>query len=292
MYDSWVIVTAGLVAINASLLGVFLVVRQLSMVGDAISHAVLPGIVVAYFASGDRGSVWMLPAAALTGVAAVLLIDGLRRRVRVQSDAAIGMVYTLLFAVGVILIAGWLKGNVDVDMACVLYGDIALIQLDKVIVDGNLYIGPRAFYVEAVATLVIGAVVAAGWKGFVLLSFDSDYGMSLGVRTQRWHYGLMGLVSLVTVVSFEVVGAVLVVGFLIIPAATAQLVSHRLKPMLVAAGLFGVTAVLIGYALAVYWNVSIAGCMVTAAGGVFLLTAVCQRARRFWRRGGKGAGGV
>jgi manganese/zinc/iron transport system permease protein len=270
MNDFWIILTASLVAINASLLGVFLVLRKMSMVGDAISHSVLPGIVVAYFFSGDKTSGLLLLGATLTGVLTALLIDWLSKKAKIQGDASIGVTYTLLFAIGMIMIYGWFQGNVDVDMECVLYGDIALINLDKVIVDQNLYIGPTAFYTEVIAFVIIGVFLLVGFKGFKLLSFNEDFGKALGVKTNYWHYVMMGLVSMVTVVSFEVVGAVLVVGFLIIPAATAQIVCTKLKSMLFWACIFGVLAAIIGYYLAIYLNVSITGAMISVSGILFL----------------------
>ena len=271
MSDVWIIITASLVAINASVLGVFLVLRKMSMVGDAISHSVLPGIVVAYYFSGDRTSPLLLLAATLTGVLTALLIEWLSKKAKIQGDASIGITYTLLFAVGMIMISGWFQGNVDIDLDCVLYGDIALINLDKVIIDGNLYLGPRAFYVEAVAGVVILIFVLFGFKGFKLLSFNEEYGISLGVAMNRWHVVMMGLVSMVTVVSFEVVGAVLVVGFLIIPAATAQLLTRSLIPMILWACGLGVVAVISGFYTAVWLNVSITGAMISISGIMFFL---------------------
>jgi manganese/zinc/iron transport system permease protein len=269
--EFWIILTASLVAINASILGVFLVLRRMSMVGDAISHSVLPGIVIAYYFSGDRTSPLLLLAAAITGIITSLFIDWLGKKAKIQGDASIGITYTLLFALGMIMISGWFQGNVDIDLECVLYGDVAMINLDKVIIDQNLYIGPRAFYIELVAALIIGVTVIISFRGFKLLSFNEDFGTSLGVNMSLWHYVMMGLVSLATVVSFEVVGAVLVVGYLIIPAATAQLISKKLVNMIVLACLFGVGSVIIGYYVALWLNVSITGAMVSVSGMLFFI---------------------
>lgn len=277
MNDFWIILTATLVAINAGLLGCFLLLRKMAMVGDAISHAVLPGIVIAYYFSGDKTSGLMLLGATFTGVLASFIIDFLSRKAKIQGDASIGITYTLLFALGMIMISTWMSGNVDIDMECVLYGDIALINLDKIMVDGNLYIGPRAFYVEISAFIIIGVSLIWGFKGFKLLSFNKDYAASLGINVSRWHYGLMTLVSLTTVVAFEVVGAVLVVGFLIIPPATAQLLSTRLVAMLLWTCLLGFLAVIIGYYLAIWLNVSITGAMVSVSGLIFFCTLFMQR---------------
>lgn len=271
MGDIWIILTASFVAINAALLGAFLLFRKMAMVGDAISHAVLPGIVVAYYFSGDKTSSLLLVGATLTGVIATVIIDFLARKVKIQADASIGITYTLLFAIGMIMISTWMQGNVDIDMECVLYGDIGLINMDKIIIDGNLYIGPRALYVEIVAFVVIATILFSGFKGFKLLAFNEDFARSLGINTSVWHYTLMGLVSLTTVVAFEVVGAVLVVGFLIIPPATAQLFVLKLKSMLLLSCSFGLFAVITGYYFAIGLNVSIPGAMVCVSGILFFL---------------------
>jgi manganese/zinc/iron transport system permease protein len=277
MNEFWIIFTASIVAINAALLGSFLLLRKMAMIGDAISHAVLPGIVIAYYFSGDKTSGLLLLGATLTGVIAAIIIDFLSRKVRIQGDASIGITYTLLFALGMIMISTWMKGNVDIDMECVLYGDIALINLDKVMVDETLYLGPRAFYIEIVAFFIIGSSLMFGYKGFKILAFNEDYAKSLGINTRSWHYALMTLVSLTTVVAFEVVGAVLVVGFLIIPPATAQLVTLKLKWMLFWSSAFGVIAVIIGYYFAIWLNVSITGAMVAVSGCIFFLVLILQR---------------
>ena len=149
--------------------------------------------------------------------------------------------------------------------------------MDKIIVDGNLYLGPRAFFVEIIAFAIIGFSLLFGFKGFKLLAFNIDYARSLGINTGKWHYALMTLVSLTTVVAFEVVGAVLVVGFLIIPPATAQLVSTKLKVMLLLTCIFGISAVILGYYLAIWWNVSITGAMVMVSGIIFFGVLIGQR---------------
>lgn len=280
MNDFWIILTGTLVAINASILGCFLIIRKMAMVGDAISHAVLPGIVVAYFMVGSRTSALLLIGATVTGVLATVLIDFFSRKARIQNDAAIGITYTLLFAVGMILIAAGGGGNIDLDQECVLYGDIALVNLDKIIVDQNLYIGPRAFYVELLAFLIVSSSVILGFKGFKLLSFNEDFGRSLGIRMERWHYFMMALVSLVTVVSFEVVGAILVVGFLVVPPATAQLITRKLIPMILWSMVVGTVSVIAGYYSAVYLNVSITGAVITVSGIIFFTVLLIQQRSR------------
>jgi manganese/zinc/iron transport system permease protein len=279
MNDFWIIFTASLVAINASLLGCFLILRKMALVGDAISHAVLPGIVVAYFLSGDKTSILLLIGATITGVVAALMIDFLSKKAKIQGDASIGITYTLLFALGMIMISSWFKGNVDIDMDCVLYGEVGLINLDKIVIDGNLYVGPRAFYIELFAFFIIGVTLWTGFKGFQILAFNEDYAAAIGINVTRWHYVLMALVSLTTVVSFEVVGAILVVGFLIIPPATAQLFCKGLKPMLFWSSIIGVLTVMIGYFCAIWLNVNITGAMICVAGIIFLVVFIIAARR-------------
>lgn len=279
MNDIFIILTAVLVAINCALLGSFLLLRKMAMLGDAVSHAVLPGIVVAYFFAGDKGSVFILAGATVAGLAATFLIDFFSRRIRIQNDAAIGITYTLLFAVGMILIAVLMQGNADIDQECVLYGDIALINFDKILIDDNLYIGPRAMYVELVAGIIVVSSLVIGFKGFKLISFNEDFAKSVGIKTSRWHYFLMALVTLTTVVSFEVVGAILVVGFLVIPPASAFLITRKLIPMLVISALTGIVSVVSGYFLALWLDVSITGMMVVMAGILFALCFIISQLR-------------
>ncbi|MBK9191188.1 MAG: metal ABC transporter permease [Crocinitomicaceae bacterium] len=279
MNDIFIILTAVLVAINCALLGTFLLLRKMAMLGDAVSHAVLPGIVVAYFFAGDKGSVFILAGATVAGLAATFLIDFFSRRIRIQNDAAIGITYTLLFAVGMILIAVLMQGNADIDQECVLYGDIALINFDKILIDDNLYIGPRAMYVELVAGIIVVSSLVIGFKGFKLISFNEDFAKSVGIKTSRWHYFLMALVTLTTVVSFEVVGAILVVGFLVIPPASAFLITRKLIPMLVISALTGIVSVVSGYFLALWLDVSITGMMVVMAGILFAFCFIISQLR-------------
>ncbi|MFL2582080.1 MAG: metal ABC transporter permease [Flavobacteriales bacterium] len=121
MFDFWIIITACIIALNSSLLGSFLVLKKLSLIGDALSHAVLPGIVIAFLISGEINSFWMLLGASGFGIVAILLIDWLNRLGGFGKDSSIGIIYTLLFAIGIILITSKAK-NADIDVDCVLFG--------------------------------------------------------------------------------------------------------------------------------------------------------------------------
>ncbi|MCB9285019.1 MAG: metal ABC transporter permease [Lewinellaceae bacterium] len=266
----WIILTGTLVALCCGLLGTFLVLRQMAMVGDAISHAVLPGIVVAYLLAESRDSLPMLVGAATVGVLATILIEWLHRVGRMQTDASIGLSYTTLFAIGIILISLFTR-QVDLDQDCVLYGEIAYVPLDLWIPADGLSLGPRPVWILGGALLLILSFIGIGYKGLQLTTFDPSYAATLGVSTVFWHYALMSTVSLATVVSFESVGAILVVAFLIVPPATAYLLTDRLPAMLGLTALFGFLSAVLGYGMAVATNGSVAGAMAVAGGIWFVL---------------------
>ena len=270
----YIMLTGTLVAVSTSLLGSFLLLRRMAMVGDAISHAVLPGIVLAFLWSGTRDPWWMLVGAAALGLLTTYLIQLLSESVKMQRDAAIGISFTSFFALGVILITLF-AANVDLDQACVLYGEIAYVPLKLWVVD-DISLGPRSLYVMGVATVVILLFVCFCYKQLLIISFDAKHAASLGISVQKWHYALMSAVSFVVVASFEVVGAILVVAFLVVPPASAYLLTTRLPYLLALSCVLGTVAVVGGYYLARQVDGSIAGAMASCAGGIFLVTFVIK----------------
>lgn len=276
MNDFWILITAFIIAVNCGLLGVFLMLQKKAMIGDAISHSVLPGIVIAYLISGSRASFPMLIGAAAVGMLTTVLIEFLSKKARLQNEASIGITFTWMFAIGVILIAFFTQSGIDLDQECVLYGDIAYINLDKIIVDGNLYIGPRVFWNQVPIFLVVSAIIAIGFKGWKVITFNPDFASSLGFKVSHWNYLLMALVSIVTVMSFEAVGAILVVGLLVIPPASAYLMTSKMKLTLALTFVFDAIGVVFGYYLAKSLNTSIAGTIITVMGGIFFLIVLYQ----------------
>lgn len=266
----WILLTASLVSVSCALLGCFLVLRKMAMVGDAIAHAVLPGIVIAFLFSGSFSSIPVVLGATLMGIVCAVFIEGLRKKGNVQADASIGMVFTFLFAIGVILIA-YFAGNVDLDQDCVLHGELAFVPLDTWGGSGFLAQVPRPVWILSLLLLIVMAIVIVGYKGLFITTFDPDYAETVGVRVDWWHYLLMSAVSMASVVSFESVGAILVVAFLVGPAATAYLLTNDLKRMLIYASLIGVLASFLGYGLAVYLDGSIAGAIATMIGVLFMI---------------------
>lgn len=267
----WIILTACLVSVSCGLLGCYLVLRKMAMIGDAISHAVLPGIVIAFLIAGYRDSFSMLLGAGALGLMTTFLIEYFHTKGKLQTDASIGVTFTWLFAIGVILVSAF-AGKVDLDQDCVLYGEIAYTPIDLWIVDGDLTFGPRAVWVLGIVLLIILLLVKIAYKELYLTTFDPSYAASIGISVTLWHYILMGAVSLTTVASFESVGAILVVALLTAPAATAYLLTTDFKTMMILSAVTGILISIGGYFLAVWLDGSIAGAMSSFAGILFLLT--------------------
>lgn len=279
MIAFWIILTGALVAISCGLLGCFLVLRKMSMVGDAISHAVLPGIVIAFLLSGSRDTGLMLVGAAATGMLATMLITYFHRRAKLQADASIGITFTFMFAVGIILISAF-AGHVDIDQDCVLYGEIAYVPVDLWITADGTIMGPHAVYILSALLLLIIVFVTLGYQKLMLTSFDPGFAKSIGIPTGLWHYLLMAAVSLATVGSFESVGAILVVAFLVGPPATAYLLTHSLRRMIwITVGL-GIFVAASGYLLASWLDASVAGCMAVMVGICFSLAFIRQQTQK------------
>ncbi|HYF69464.1 MAG TPA: metal ABC transporter permease [Ohtaekwangia sp.] len=268
--DVYILLTACLVSVSCALLGCFLILRKMAMVGDAISHAVLPGIVIAFLLSGSRDSVTMLIGAGLIGILTTFLIEFFHTKAKLQTDASIGVTFTWLFAIGVVLISMF-AGKVDLDQDCVLYGEIAYVPLDIIITADGTNLGPRAIYIMGSILLLVIAFITFGYKELFLTTFDAGYARAIGISTALWHYLLMGAVSATTVASFESVGAILVVALLIAPAATAYLITDDLKIMLLLSSLVGIIASISGYYVAVWLDGSIAGAIAMMCGVLFSL---------------------
>ncbi len=271
-----VLLAGSLVAASCALIGSFLVLRRMALLGDAISHAVLPGIVLAFLLTGDRAPLPMVAGAGALGVLTVAFVELLNRSRRLKEDASIGVVFPALFSVGVILISRY-ASQVDLDLDCVLYGEIAYAPWDLLLV-GGASLGPKALWVNG-ATLVANALlVGLLYKELKVTTFDPELAASLGFSPLLLHYLLMSAVSVTVVGAFESVGAILVVAMLVVPPATAYLLTDRLGVMLGLAMGLGVVSAVAGYLLARWWDASIAGAM-AAVSGVLFVAAVAASPR-------------
>jgi manganese/zinc/iron transport system permease protein len=254
----------GLVSCALGLLGCFLVVRGMSLLGDALSHAVLPGIVIGFliadmFGAASLHSPWILIGAAAMGLLATILVEVVQRQSRVKEDASLGIVFTTLFAAGVILISRY-AGQADLDPGCVLYGNIEYFAS----LNGSL---PSGVIPMAVILCLIIIGIVAFYRPLLITTFDPGLAVSVGITAWMVHYGLMTALSLTIVASFEAVGAILAVALLILPGATARLWTNRLSSMLWFTIGYAIICTLVGYWLS-HQNVlnSSAGATITATG--------------------------
>lgn len=270
---AWIVLAGALAAGACAIVGCFLVLRRMAMLGDAISHAVLPGIALAFLITSSRDPLPMLAGAGALGLVTASLTDWLHRTGRVQQDAAIGVTFTWLFAIGVILISAF-AGQVDLDQECVLYGEIAYVPLDHWLLGDGRSLGPRAIWVLGAVFVANAAWVTLAWKELRVCAFDPELATALGLPVVGMHVALMAATSITTVAAFESVGAILVVAMLVGPAATAYLLTDRLARMVPIAVLVGAMASALGYLLAHALDASIAGCMALAIGALFALAAL------------------
>ena len=263
---------ASVVAVACSLVGVFLVLRKLAMASDAISHTVLLGIVLAYFVVSDLNSPWLILAAAATGVLTFAFVELLTRTRLIKEDAAIGLVFPALFSIAIILISRYVTG-VHLDVDSVLLGELAFAPFSRMILFG-VDLGPNSLVVMSVILVVILVFISLFYKELKLTTFDAGLAAALGFLPGVMHYALITLVSVTAVGAFDAVGSILVIAFMIGPAATAYLLTNKLAIMLVMSAGFGVISAISGYWLARMLDSSIAGSMATMVGILFLVTFI------------------
>lgn len=262
------ILLSSLVNVACALVGSYLLLRKMSMMGDALSHAVLPGLVMAFLFSESLSIVPLFVGAVVAGVLTTWLTQTLHQYGGLATDASMGVVFTSLFAVGVILIKVY-ASEVHFDAACVYEG--SLLEMTVVTFDVAGFDIPREVNVISPILLLNLGLILLLWKELKLSTFDSGLATSMGFSATFLHYLLMTLVALTAVASFRIVGSILVVAMLIIPAATAQLLVKRLVTLLVLACLLGVVVAAVGAVLAVGFNVSPPGMMAVVAGGMYAL---------------------
>ena len=272
---------------SCALVGNFLVLRKMSMMGDAISHAVLPGLAIAFLVTGARASVTMFVGAAIVGVLTAVFTQWISRFGNVDRGASMGIVFTTLFAVGLLLIVQ-AADQVDLDPGCVLYGAIELTPLDVVWrpeLLGTALEVPRAALVLAGVLLVNLLFVLLFFKELRISSFDPELATTMGINANLMHYLLMTLVAITTVAAFEAVGSIIVIAMLIVPAAAAHLLTDRLGVMVVLSFLLALLSAVLGHLSALvvpgwlgFESTSTSGMMAVMAGAIF--TAVLFLAPR------------
>ncbi|CAN5685684.1 metal ABC transporter permease [soil metagenome] len=257
-------IIAVVVALACALPGVFLVLRRMALMSDAISHSILLGIVLAFFVVEDLASPLLIAAAAATGVLTVSLVEILNRSRLVKADAAIGLVFPALFSIGVILISRY-AGNVHLDIDAVLLGELVFAPFERFTL-GTRDLGPRILWVMTAVLLLNIAFLTAFYKELKLTTFDAPLAAALGFAPGLIHYLFMTLVSITAVGAFDAVGSILVVALMIGPPATAFLLTDRLPRMILLSGGIGVLGAISGYWVSFALDVSIAGSMATMTG--------------------------
>ena len=256
-----------IVALSSAIIGNYLVLRRMSMLGDAISHSALPGIVIAFLVSGRRDSFALAIGALLAGVVTTLLIEIIHRRTIVKVDAAIGIVFSMLFALGVLLLE--LAPHTDLDPDCVLFGQLEYLGVYAGDDLWSSLLASKQFQLLLGVFLLTVGLVLLFYKELLVSSFDPLLAGAQGFRPHLIHYAMMCVLSLIVVSSFEAVGAILVIAMLILPGATAYLLTHRLKPMMVASAGHALLSTLGGVHLAVWLNCPTSACMVLVGAFLF-----------------------
>ncbi len=269
MDGPWIVLMSFFVCLSCGWVGCFLVLRRMSLVGDAISHSVLPGLVIGFLFVKTLDSVWLLVGAALAGLLSTLIIEWIHKLSRVKQDAAIGISFTTLFALGVLLISLYTR-NADLDQSCVLLGRLEFLPLSSKVGLGGLSVPRPLLTVIGVTVLELLAILAF-YKVLLVCSFDSCLGITLRFGPARVHYALMMLTSVVVVASFEAVGAILVIALLILPGATAFLLVKRLPAMLFCVVPISAFSALGGWYLAFASGCSLGPAVVIAAALAFVI---------------------
>jgi manganese/zinc/iron transport system permease protein len=283
----WIALMGFFVAAACGLVGNYLILRRMALVGDAISHSVLPGIAIAFLLANSRSSLAMFLGALGAGIVTTVLIEIIHRKSRVKQDAAIGITFSSLFAMGVILISLF-ASKVDLDQDCVLYGEIGNIPLDLPYVQlGPIMLGPATMVRMGVVAAGIGLLVVVFYKELLISSFDPALALSVGINPTAVHYSLMAALSVVVVSAFESVGAILVIAMLILPGATASLISERLPVILALSLLHAALSSALGIHLSLWLECSIAAAMVVMGAVLFVGAWIFSPERgllRLWLR--------
>ena len=276
------------VAVACALPGNFLVLRRQALIGDAISHVVLPGIVVAFLLTGAVSTWPMLIGAAAAAVLAVVAIEAIRRLGKIEPGAAMGVVFTAMFAAGVLLLEQSDTSSVPLDVEHALYGNLeSLIWLDArgwgslfdPVALSNL---PVEFLRMAVTLLGVLLFVAVMWQPLKISTFDEGFALTIGMRSRALGFVLIVVSAIAAVAAFDAVGSIIVIAMFICPPAAARLMTNRLEHQIWWSILFAVAAAVFGYVFAGYgpiWlgfesSVSAAGMIATVSGVILALTAL------------------
>jgi len=261
------LLTSVLVGATCGLLSCIVVLKRWSLLGDAISHAVLPGVAIAYLLGWP-----FFVGAFVTGALTSLGIGAIERHTRIKSDAAMGLMFTAAFALGIVVIS---KITTSTHLMHILFGNVLGVQTSALIL-------------TLLASLVAALTIWLAYRPLLLYTFDPQQAQALGFNVSAIHYGLIMLLTLTIVASLETVGIILVVAMLVTPGATAHLLTDRFATMLAISVGVGVVSAVAGLALSVKLDVASGGTIVLVASGLFLLALLAAPRHglivRRWRR--------
>lgn len=267
-----VLITALLTCISCILPGIFLLLRGMALVADAISHAIILGIVGMFLISGDLATPLIWFGAACTGVITVLLTEAIIQSQRLKQDAAIGLVFPCFFSLGVILITLYAR-TVHLDTDMVLLGELAFTPFTQLIIAGY-QLGPYVLWMMGIFVALQIVIFYLLHKELLITTFDTTLATIIGYRPSIIFYLLIIITSFTTVGALHVVGSTVCIVFMIVPAATAYLITQQFRHLLQIALLFGITGTISGYALACWANISIAGSLAAMHGLLFLIVFI------------------
>ena len=250
------LLTAVLAALACALPGNFLILRKQALVGDAISHVVLPGIVVAFLVTGSV-AVWpMLLGAGFAALVSVAIVEVLRRVARLEGGAALGIVFTMMFALGVLLLERSDASGVHLDVQHALYGNLESIIWFEAATPLSLFsaevwqgLPPQISRLAIMLAVLVGFVVVF-WRDLALSTFDEGFAASLGLPVKRVGLALIVLVAATAVCAFDAVGAIIVIAMFVCPPATARLFTNQLKTQVMLSLVFAFLSAVIGYGAA------------------------------------------
>lgn len=280
LYDTWVVITGALCAMACALPGAQLVLRRRSMMGDAISHAVLPGVAIAFLVTATSDPLVMLAGAVVIGILTTFLVDLVQRAGRTEIGASMGIVFTTLFALGLVLIRAF-ADDVVIDPHVVIYGSIELSYLDQTEFLGRSV--PRGAVVNGGALVINGILFLLFYKELKLTAFDESLASAMGFRPRLVQGVLMAMTAATAVAAFETVGSILVVAMIIVPGATAWMLTDRYGTMLILTLVLAIGSALLGHVAALvvpgwlgYEGMSTSGAMAVMSGVLFVLAWVCS----------------
>lgn len=262
--DTWIIVIGVLAAVTCAIPGIFLVLKRMSLLGDGITHAVLPGIALAFLISGSRNGLVLFIGAIITAILFTFISDMLHKRMQVDANASLGVVFSLFFAVGLVAIVRGANA-VDLDPSCVLFGSLELAPLHTL----SWMPGVPVAFLRLLILLVVQLLfVGLFYKELNLFAFDPTFARTKGYRTKLLHYVFISMVALTTVSVFEITGSILTIAVLVLPGTIALLLSHRLTMVLLLSVLIAIMAAGGGYTLSVLLPSSMGLPDSTVAGGI------------------------